>query len=111
MALGNKEDKKPDYRAYNMAVDLYNQSGRITVVDECFAFMFTNVGDTYAEVNGMRIFPSATPLISLGDSRSISGHLMDLFKGTIVLSFTPGGANPLVEIVQMFYVSSYKSNK
>lgn len=98
-----------DYRAYNMSVLEYDESAKITIVPDCFALMFTNIGDTIARVNGMVIFPSSTPATSLGDSRSISGHKMDLFKGDIVLSFqTPVGASPRVEIVQLFYVNPYK---
>ncbi len=71
--------------------------------------MFTNIGDTIARVNGIVIFPSATPLTALGDSRSVGGHLMDLYMGNITLAFnTPVGATPLVEVIQLFYVSTFK---
>lgn len=93
-------------RAWNLTVNIYNSAQYITVVENCFAFMFTNIGDTIARVNGLVIFPSSTPLTALGDSRSLGGHVMDLYKGKITLSFDlPGGVNPQVEIVQLFYVS------
>lgn len=93
----------PDSRIYNMSVETYDTSQRIDVVENCFAFMFTNIGDTPCRVNGMVIFPSATPATALGDSRAVSGHVMDIYKGNIIISFDPGGAAPNVEIVQLFY--------
>lgn len=91
-------------RGYNMAVDVYTESESVVVVPNCFAFMFTNIGDTIARVNGMVIFPNTNPATGLGDSRSISGHLLDLYKGNITLSLqAPVGAAPAVEIVQLFY--------
>lgn len=91
-------------RGYNMSVVLYGSSQSIPVVPNCFAFMFTNIGDTIARINGMVVFPNFNPATGLGDSRSISGHLLDLYKGNITLSFgVPLGANPLVEVVQLFY--------
>ena len=91
-------------RAWNMSALPYSRSESITVLPNCFAFMFTNIGDTIARVNGMVIFPSTTPATALGDSRVLSGHLLDLYKGNITLAFqAPAGANPLVEIVQLFY--------
>jgi len=96
------------FRAYNMALSLVTEAQRVPLVDNCFAIMFTNIGDTIARVNGMVIFPSATPATALGDSRSLSGHLMDLYKGNLNVSFdVPGGAAPQIEIIQLFYVLPY----
>lgn len=111
----NPEDIKRDYaegfRGWNISVQTYSRAGQINVVDNCFAFMFTNIGDTIAFVNEMVIFPSATPATALGDSRSISGHWMDLYKGYMTLKFqAPLGATPLVEIVQLFYALPYQKN-
>lgn len=92
-------------RAWNMSVLTYNTSCQIIRERNCFAFMFTNIGNTIARVNGIIIFPSATPATALGDSRSISGHLLDFYKGNLQLSFqTPLNNAPLVEIIQLFYV-------
>lgn len=97
-------------RVFNMSVREYVQATDIIVEKGCFAFMFTNIGNTYATVNGMRIFPSATPLTALGDSRTISGHTLDKYYGNMVLSFAiagspfPVGNDPRVEIVQLYYV-------
>lgn len=92
-------------RPYNMTVQIYDSNQYVTVAKGCFAFMFTNVGDTTATVNGMVVFPSATPTTALGDSRTISGHEYDVYTGNITLSFRPViGATPLVEIVQLYYI-------
>jgi hypothetical protein len=90
---------------YNISVATYSQSGFIDVIENCNGFTFTNLGDTIAEVNGMVIFPSATPATDLGDSRSIGGNAGEIYKGNIKLSFRqPLGVAPLVEIAQKFYV-------
>lgn len=99
-ALGQTTD-----RLYNVSILTYSRSQYIDLIDKCNAIMFTNIGDTIARVNGMVIFPSATPLTALGDSRSIGGNENEIFKGTIQLAFdVPAGANPLVEVVQRFYL-------
>lgn len=94
-----------EVRGWNKSVNTYSTPQQIIVVPNCYAFMFTNIGDTIAFVDGMRIFPNTNPATGLGDSRSLSGHKLDLYKGTINLAFdviAPGVA-PLVEIVQLFY--------
>lgn len=99
--LGRQLNGQP----FDMTVQVYSENTYIPVAHKCFAFMFTNVGDTTATVKGMVIFPSATPTTSLGDSRSISGHKLDIYKGTMDLSFrTPIGTAPAVEVVQLYYV-------
>lgn len=102
-------NQSPDYsrvfRAFNMAITIQAQSGNVPLVENCFAIMFTNIGDTIATLNGMVVFPSAAPATSLGDSRTIAGHEMDLYKGNISVAFAqPLGATPRLEIVQLFYV-------
>lgn len=92
-------------RPYNMTVQIYTENTYIPPARNCFAFMFTNVGDTVAAIQGMVIFPSATPLTALGDSRTISGHWGDIYTGKMDLSFRlPLGATPAVEVVQLYYV-------
>lgn len=104
MQLGSLLAKITD-RSYDMTVQVYSENSYVPVAKNCFAFMFTNVGSTTATVNGMLIFPSATPLTALGDSRTISGHDGDIYKGNITLSFrTPIVAIPQVEIVQLYYI-------
>lgn len=98
--------RREDFRMYNMSVQFYGRAQTITVQRGCFAFMFTNVGDTTASINEMVIFPNANPATGLGDSRTISGHLLDLYTGFMNLSFvTPQNANPRVEVVQLYYIS------
>ena len=94
-----------DYRLWNMTVDVYTSSQQIIVTKGCFAFMFTNIGDTPATVNGIVVFPSASPSTSLGDSRTLGGHWCDLYKGNMTLSIqSPAGSNPRIEVVQLFYL-------
>jgi len=103
--LLEKISKEIDGRPYDMIVQVYNQNAYIPVSHGCFAFMFTNVGDTPATVKGMIVFPSATPATAIGDSRSIAGHKLDIYKGTMDLSFRPPiGLLQAVEIVQLYYV-------
>lgn len=94
-------------RIYNLSAQVYSASANVLLQQNCFSFMFTNLGDTIARVNGMVIYPPATPGAQLGDSRSISAHVLDLYKGNITLAFDPGGASPLVEIVQLYYAEAF----
>lgn len=96
-----------DRQKYNTETGIYYKSGFIDVVNNCNGYMFTNTGDTIAELNGMVIYPGdLTPgSEALGDSRSVGGNEGELFVGTLRLIFrTPLGANPRVEIVQKFYI-------
>ena len=93
------------YKPYDMTVQIYSGNAYIPVAKNCFAFMFTNIGDTIATVKGMVVFPSATPATALGDSRTISGHKFDVYPGTMDLSFRlPLGVAPAIEVVQLFYI-------
>ncbi len=92
---------------WNISTQVISKSGNVIVVENCFGYMFTNIGDTVCRVNGMVVFPSATPATSLGDSRTISAHELEIYTGTIEVAFTPGGANPQVEIVQQYYKRNY----
>lgn len=96
---------REEMRQYNMDVQIYTQAQAIVVTRGCFAFMFTNIGGTIARINQMVVFPSLTPLTSLGDSRTISGHLLDLYMGNIQLSFDNPLVNPAIEVVQLFYIT------
>jgi hypothetical protein len=90
-------------RGWNMDVMIYNESTNVPVTKNCFAFMFTNVGDSIGYINDIVVYPSATPGAALGDSRTISGHLLDVYKGTMNLKITPVLAAPAIEVVQLFY--------
>lgn len=92
-------------RAFDIIVQVYSLNTYIPVARKCFAFMFTNVGDTPATVKGMVVFPSATPATALGDSRTISGHKLDVYAGEMDLSFRPPlGTAQAVEVVQLYYI-------
>lgn len=100
----NEALAKHSIRPYNITVQVYTTNQSIAVARNCFAYMFTNVGDTAATVNGMVVFPSATPLTALGDSRTIAAHQGEVYSGNITLSLrAPVGAAPGVEIVQLYY--------
>lgn len=88
-----------------MSADTFVESANIIVQENCFAVMFTNIGDTIARVNNMIVYPGV-PGTSLGDSRTIGGHVLDIYKGNITLSFDVGGANPHIEIVQLYYLDA-----
>lgn len=104
--LGKLTELVKGRRMYNMTVQAYTQALRVPVAKGCFAFMFTNIGDTIATVNGLVIFPSATPATSLGDSRTIAAHENEIYTGDITLAFQPtgGATNPNVELVQLYYI-------
>lgn len=94
-----------DERKYNITTNIYNAGADVIVEQGCNGYMFTNIGDTIAEVNGMVIFPSATPATALGDSRSVGGNRDEIYKGVIRVRFqAPIGAAPAVEVVQKIYM-------
>jgi hypothetical protein len=97
----------PSARPWNMTSQQYSQPGNIARQRGCFAFMFTNIGNVPASVNGMVVYPNIDPVTTLplrGDSVTIGAHVMDLYKGNINLKFdAAGGTTPLVEITQLFY--------
>jgi hypothetical protein len=96
-------------RYYNALRNTYSASDNVTVNKNCSSFQFTNIGDTICEVNGMRIYPGV-PGVSLGDSRSISLHHLDVYRGNMEISFIqPLGVAPLVEIVQLIYLLDERS--
>lgn len=98
-------DKEVKYGEWNEATNNYQAGQHINVERTCFAYSATNIGDTIAEINGKRIFPSATPATVVGDSISLSDPAGKLFKGQIKLTFiAPIGAAPNVEITQLYYL-------
>ncbi len=98
--------KRSEMRVYDKSVSIYSLPGSITVQRGCTSFMFTNIGDTIAWVEGMIIFPNLVPATGLGDSRTVSAHELDLYTGNINLRFdtVAPGVNPNVEIVQVYYI-------
>ncbi len=91
---------------YNISVQLYSLPGLVDVQPRCNSYTFTNLGDVIAKVNGMLIFPAATPATDLGDSRIVEGNANEVFTGTIRLEFdaNTAGVNPLVEIGQKYFI-------
>jgi hypothetical protein len=90
-------------RRFNLTVKIVSESGDVIREKGCNAVMFTNIGGTIARVNGMVVFPSATPATVLGDSRSFGGHKDEEYTGNIRVAFDLPLVNPLLEIVQIFY--------
>lgn len=92
-------------RPWNKTVQVYSENTSVPVAKGCFAFMFTNIGDTAATVEGMVVFPSVTPATVLGDSRTLAAHENEVYTGNITVSFrAPVGVNPQLELVQLYYV-------
>lgn len=104
--MKNQNDKQQKYGIkFNIDTQVYAESRQVEAMAGCTAYMFTNRGDTIAFVNGMIVNPSLTPATDLGDSRSVAAHDGDIFVGNITVSFqAPVGANPLLELVQVYYV-------
>lgn len=102
--------KKNGLQVFNLQSNTYSQFKQIEVAKHCASFQFINRGDTPATVERMLINPDPRNVADptqkfLGDTRSISLHKDDVYGGTITLKFVPPlGTNPLVEIVQLFYV-------
>lgn len=97
-------------RKYNLSIVNYSAGGNITVMKDCNSVAVVNVGDTIAEINGIPLFPSATPATVRGDAVSINGNEGELYKGNLRLAFrVPIGAAPQVIIIQQFYVEEYKN--
>jgi hypothetical protein len=90
--------------AYNITYNRYSSSQEIPREELCNGFTIINIGDTIATINGKILFPSTTPATDQGDSFSVGGNAGEIYKGQLNLSFAVGGANPLVEVIQKFYV-------
>lgn len=92
-------------RAWNITVQVYTRATQVVRIENCFAVMFTNLGDTTLTVNGISCFPSATPTTALGDSRTIAAHQDDIYMGLITLQFAAAPLiTPACEIIQAFYI-------
>jgi hypothetical protein len=90
-------------RKWNFDVTIQRKSAQVIRTNNCFAIMFTNVGDTIAFLNGIIVYPGVVGT-SLGDSRALSGHVLDMFVGLLNVAFqAPVNANPALEIIQLFY--------
>ena len=92
-------------RPYNFSVNSYNSSQIVEVEKLCNAITITNIGDTAVTVKGIPLYPG-TPGSILGDSISIGGNELEILidKRLPVAFAIPAGANPLVQIIQKYYV-------
>lgn len=70
-----------------------------------FALMFTNLGDSIANVNGKVLYPGTVGAIQ-GDSFSIGIDMQNFeFSGIINVAFSGGsGVQNNLEVVTLFYV-------
>jgi len=94
----------PVYYKYNFSVAAYNSTQRVNVDPNCNGFTVTNTGDTIVRINDLILYPGV-PGTSLGDSRTFGGNFGERYVGDIRIQFDqPLGANPLVEVIQKFYV-------
>lgn len=91
-------------KGFNFIARTYNVSGPILVDQKTFAFMFTNLGNVPAEVNGVKIYPG-DPGVTLGDSRSVGTPSPDMeFKGQLnVVFLASANVNTLIEVVTLYY--------
>lgn len=92
---------------WNESTNNYSISGPVTVVENCYAWIATNKGDTIVTVNGKTLFPSTAPATEIGDSYAIGDPDGHVFKGNIKVQFDfPANANPVVEICQLYYLTT-----
>lgn len=95
--------------AYNISYSRYTGPTSIQRQELCNGFMVTNIGDTDATINGKILFASATPLTDQGDSVTIGGNEGEIYYGNLDIAFVqPIGANPLVEVIQKYYIQIRK---
>lgn len=88
---------------YNIAVNNYNSSQMIEIVDNCNSYTVTNLGDSTATVGGMVLFPGTIGSV-IGDSRTVGGNLGEIIsEKRLPVSFTGGTTNNL-EVIQKFYI-------
>lgn len=83
----------------------YTTTQDVEVVKGCNAIIITNLGDTIVKVDEITLFPNASPSTAAGDTVTFGGHEGDLWnKKKIRVRFNnPLGANPLIEIDQIYY--------
>lgn len=94
---------------YNLTFTPYRAGGNVEVDDRCNGFTVVNLGDDTALINGVPLFPSATPLTAIGDVLSIGGNEGELYKGVISLSFAGVGVAPQVMVIQKFFIKDYQA--
>lgn len=89
------------------SVQIYSRSTPVVTQRNCFAVLFTNLGDDVVTVNSIDLFPNSNPATGSGDSISLAGHKNDLYTGSINISFAGVGVAPKVRVIQLCYNKSY----
>src|SRR4051812_22946859 len=87
-------DTKSLDRPFNFAVSIITTSQSFTYPKGTTALLFRNLGAVTVTVQGITLFPSATPATVAGDSISVGAHKNDIFTGVIKIAFA-AGANPI----------------
>lgn len=106
MTWENIKQTKFDPFRFNVVTNQYTKSGKIVVERGCNSVQVTNLGTGTVQINGITLFPSATPATVAGDSVSFGGNLGEIYKGDLNLVLVlPLGAAPLVEVTQKYYTS------
>lgn len=90
---------------YNWNVKNVYEATQIIREAGTFALMFTNLGDSIANVNGKVLYPGTVGAIQ-GDSFSIGIDMQNFeFSGIINVAFSGGsGTGNNLEVVTLFYV-------
>lgn len=102
----NIRQTKFDPFRFNIVTNQYRASAKIVVERGCNSVQVTNLGTSTVQINGVTLFPSATPATVAGDSISFGGNLGEIYKGDLNLVMVlPLGATPLVEITQKYYIA------
>lgn len=90
-------------RRFNAILQRYTEQQSVAVADKCNAWAARNVGNDVVRVNGIELQPPPGPGLT-GESVSIAGNEGEIYVGRIDIVFAGLAANPIVEIVQQFYI-------
>lgn len=91
-------------KKYNIVSQQYATRQSITVDKFCNSWAARCLGDTPVTVNGILLQPSPVPG-QAGESVSVGANEGEIYSGRLDVIFQPpAGTNPLVEVVQKFYL-------
>jgi hypothetical protein len=94
-------------RKYNIRQVPINVSGQYVLDKCCNGFVAVNIGDTLVRVAQIPLKPPPAPALT-GESTGVQGNADETFVGTngiLPVTFVaPIGANPLVMIIEKYYV-------
>jgi len=98
--------------AYNFTAQIYNTSQQLQVVEFCNSITVKNLGDVLVRVGNVPVLPSPGAGLS-GESFTTPGNFGEIFtgnNGALLIAFdaSGGGTNPLVLIIQKYYIPKYK---